>query len=252
MESRDGRFRIERAGDGFPYVDGRPVGLTAGQWWLLMASLAVAYGLLVLPLLAGFPLLRVVLFAVLPLAVLRLVAGSGWTALFRRPRAMDVLVAAGYALLYIVVTFAIGLVFAALMDVSVNPGVVGLAGADNEQRAAFFAMSIVQLFGEEVLAILPFLALLAWLTARGAGRKRAVVLALLIASVLFALAHLPTYGWNVAQVLVVLVPARIILFLPYVATKNILVSTLAHIFADWTLFAMAILLADLVQAGAGG
>lgn len=77
------------------------------------------------------------------------------------------------------------------------------------------------------------------------SRKTSIVLAWLLSAVLFGMAHLPTYGWNLFQCLVVIGSARLILLLPYIKTKNIWVSTGAHIINDWTFFGLTILLAGL-------
>ena len=62
-------------------------------------------------------------------------------------------------------------------------------------------------------------------------------------ALLFAAVHLPTYGWNVIQVVLGVGVARIVLLIPYLMTKNILVSTGAHILNDWSSFTLAILAA---------
>ena len=86
-----------------------------------------------------------------------------------------------------------------------------------------------------------------WLTNRfGVGRKGAIVGAWLISSLLFGLIHLPTYDWNLIQCIVVIGSARMVLTLPWILTKNIWVSTGAHIVNDWLLFSMSLLGAGLV------
>jgi membrane protease YdiL (CAAX protease family) len=118
---------------------------------------------------------------------------------------------------------------------------------DTAGRIAFFAKTLPQLFGEEVVTILPFLALMTLLSSGfGVGRKAAVVSAWLISSLLFGLIHLPTYDWNWVQCIVVIGTARLVLTLPWILTKNIWVSTGAHIVNDWLLFSMSLLGAGLV------
>jgi hypothetical protein len=103
----------------------------------------------------------------------------------------------------------------------------------------FFIKTAVQLVGEEVLTILPFLALLQWLVARGGMRRAAAVFwAWLASAVLFGSVHLPTYDWNVAQCLIIIGTARLVLTLAYVKTKNLWVSSGAHILNDWVLILM--------------
>lgn len=58
-------------------------------------------------------------------------------------------------------------------------------------------------------------------------------------ALLFGASHLPTYDWNMVHAFAVIGSARLML-LPYMMTKNIWVSTGAHILNDWTLFIIAV------------
>jgi membrane protease YdiL (CAAX protease family) len=94
--------------------------------------------------------------------------------------------------------------------------------------------------------VLPFLLVLTLLTQHfGVGRRGAVVGAWLVSSLLFGLSHLPTYNWNWVQCIVVIGTARIVLTMAWLRTKNIWVSTGAHIINDWLLFTLALLGAGL-------
>ena len=86
----------------------------------------------------------------------------------------------------------------------------------------------------------------------GLGLVAVVVIAMLLVAVLFAAAHLHTYGWNVAQALMGVGTARIILLLPYIITKNIWVSTGAHILNDWAMFGVSILSTAAATTGGEG
>ncbi len=71
------------------------------------------------------------------------------------------------------------------------------------------------------------------------SRKPALCLAALVAAIVFAMIHLPTYQWNVAQALVGLIPVRLVLLMPFIITRNIWVSTSVHVLNDWTIFGMS-------------
>ena len=73
------------------------------------------------------------------------------------------------------------------------------------------------------------------------GRGLSIVIAWLATAVLFGLVHLPTYNWNLAQVLLIIGLARLILSLAGIKTKNLWVSAGAHIFNDWTFFIVSLL-----------
>jgi hypothetical protein len=61
----------------------------------------------------------------------------------------------------------------------------------------------------------------------------------------FGALHLPTYDWNLVQCIVIIGTARMVLTLAYIVTKNIWVSTGAHVINDWLLLGMALLGAGL-------
>jgi membrane protease YdiL (CAAX protease family) len=156
----------------------------------------------------------------------------------------------GFALLNIVVSMSVGAIVSALTNFTPNGSTAQLGHLDVAERIAFFAKTLPQLLGEEVMTLLPFLALLQWFSkGLGGGRKGAIVGAWLTTSVLFGLIHLPTYGWNWIQCIVVIGSARMVLTLPWILTKNIWVSTGAHIVNDWLLFTMTMLGAGLVRKG---
>ena len=148
----------------------------------------------------------------------------------------------GFALLNIVVSLGLGVLVMALGHVSPNASTSQLGSMDTVARIVFFAKTLPQLLGEELITILPFLALLQWLTqSLKWGRKVAIVAAWVLTSVIFGLLHLPTYDWNWVQCIVVIGGARMMLTLPWIMTKNLWVSTGAHITNDWILFGVGLL-----------
>lgn len=245
---------LERPDDDFPYYRGRPAEISPGGWWIVMLAVAVGFAILIHPppFLRGFGgFLATILYFALPLAALAYVAGNAWTAIFRPLRGRDFLLMIGFAILNIVVALIVGSIMINLMETTANEAAAGAGALEGGEVWLFFARTGLQLFGEEVMSILPFLAILTWLVAgRGMGRKTAIIVATLAVAVIFAAAHLPTYGWNVAQALMGVGVARIVLLLPYIMTKNIWVSTGAHILNDWMMFGVSILSAGGV-AGDG-
>ena len=242
---------LEDRGRDFPFYNGAPVGLSAWQWLFVMAAVAAGFAVLVAPIpWPAAPLgamIPAVLFPLIPMVALAHVAPGHWKALFGKVGWRELRLMLGFALLNIVVSMSVGAIVHALADVTPNAATAQLSGMDTTGRIAFFAKTVPQLFGEEVVTILPFLAVLTLLSARfGVGRKAAVVGAWLISSLLFGLIHLPTYDWNLIQCIVVIGTARMVLTLAWVLTKNIWVSTGAHITNDWLLFSMSLLGAGLV------
>lgn len=237
-------------GRDFPFYNGEPVAISNGQWLFVMASIAMAFLALILPipwpggLLA--PLIPAWLFAAIPLAALAHVAPGHWQAIFGRVGWRDLGLMLGFALLNLIVSMAVGAILHAFADVTPNGATAQLGRMAVSERVVFFAKTIPQLFGEELLTLLPFLFALTVLSGPLAvDRKRAVAFAWLLSALIFALLHLPTYDWNLPQCLIVIGTARLVLTLPWLLTKNIWVSTGAHILNDWVLFGLGILGASM-------
>jgi membrane protease YdiL (CAAX protease family) len=243
------RFGFEYPNDDLPFYAGRPVGLSAGKWLLVMAAVVLGFAALITPVpalqtgLGAF--VPAVLFCVIPLAGLALVAPGAWTRLFRRIGPRDLCWMLAFALLNIIVTLLIGYGVQSVLGARANPIFEKLPAMAGGDLLLFFGRTIPQLFGEEVLTILPFLAVVTLLRHAGASRRWSIFGAWIASAVLFGLVHLPTYGWNLAQCLLIIGGARLVLTLPYIMTKNIWVSTGAHIINDWALLGGVMLLARL-------
>ena len=250
---RDRFSWLERTGDDFPYYNGAPVAISEHQWFFVMVMVVVGFLLLVLPVpfLGGLvgSYARPILYFAIPLLGLALVAPKHWTAIFRKLRGRDVGWMIAFALLNTGVSMVVGFLVMNAFGATGNASVSSLADMTALERVVFYIKTIPQLFGEEVMTILPFLGLLALLASdTRLSRRSMIVWAWVVSAVLFGLAHLPTYDWNLIQCLVVIGTGRLILLLPYIMTKNIWVSTGAHIVNDWLFFAFTVLVTNLSRA----
>jgi membrane protease YdiL (CAAX protease family) len=228
----------------FPFYAGAPVRLSIGGWLLVLALTALGFAALV-----GLPSLwperpavwaGTALFVGLPLLGLRIVAGRGWTALFHRPTWRDVWIGLGCALLCIAVSVVVALVVMKTTVMAANPVIAALADAGPLDIALFYAQTGPQLLGEELVTIVPFLAVLTALTALKAPRWAAILAAWILTAAMFGALHLPTYDWRLVQAITVIGSARLALTVAYLATKNVWASTIAHVANDWTLFTVAL------------
>jgi membrane protease YdiL (CAAX protease family) len=242
--------RLEDPVGDFPFYNGAPVGISGGQWLFVMAAVAAGFLVLVLPI--SWPagplgaMIPALLFPLIPLAALAYVAPRHWTAIFGKVGWRELRLMFGFALLNLVVSMSVGAIVSAFTDVTPNAAAAQLTGMDAAGRIAFFAKTVPQLFGEELITVLPFLALMFALTKwLGIGRKRAIVAAWLLSSLVFGALHLPTYDWNLVQCIVIIGTARMVLTLAYIMTKNIWVSTGAHIINDWLLLGLGVVGAGL-------
>jgi membrane protease YdiL (CAAX protease family) len=244
------RFRrIERGTDDFPYYNGRPVEITTSRWLVVIAAVVLAFALLVLLPLDGsiIGFIPAILFAGIPLGALAYAARGRWRAIFRKVTGRDIGLMFAFAALNIIITFGVGAIVAVSTGAKANPMAGALEDASAVELALFYPQTAIQLVGEELVTILPFLALLYWFAGRGTmTRKRGVILAWIITSVWFGLLHLPTYDWSLIQCILVIGTARLVLTLAYLRTKNLWVSAGAHIINDWVLFSFPLVAAAFI------
>lgn len=243
---------IERSdGRDFPYYDGRPVQLVGWKWAVILLSCLIGFAVLLFYPAANNVQMLVsrVLFPAIPLAVFVGLTGRYWRALFGRISGADLLTMLAFFLLNLAVTFGMGAIVMKLFGANANTAADGIFDHGPAETIAFYAGTGIQLFGEEVFTILPFLSIMYFLHAKmHLSRNTSVLLAWLVTAVGFGAAHLPTYGWNFAQAFLVIGAARLVLTLAYIRTKNILVSTGAHILNDWVIFTVTALAAGAAAA----
>ncbi|WP_062467503.1 CPBP family intramembrane glutamic endopeptidase [Demequina maris] len=240
--------RIDKKGrvrPDLPFYQGLPVAISGTRWLIVVAACAVAFAQLVLLPIPGPALLQqwihAILFPVIPLVTLAIVAPRGWTAVFRKVRLGDIGAMIGFAVLNLAITLGIGTVVSQFTDLTANPIGDTLNGLSDGDKVSMFLSTIPQLIGEEVVTILPLLAILSVLVRRlHWSRGAALTTAWIVTALTFGAMHLPTYGWNLVQCFVIIGIARLVLSLAYLKTKNLWVSSGAHIINDWVMFAAAI------------
>jgi membrane protease YdiL (CAAX protease family) len=240
--------------DDYPFYKGYPVEICALKWLVPLAFVGIgSWILLSQPEVFSKGYLRLapsMLFAIFPLVGLALVAGRHWTALFRTVGLKDVGWMFAFAVLNYVITIVAGFLVMQMIETERNAGVSGMAQMSSPDQFLFFINSIPQLIGEELITIVPFLAILYFCHSKlDFGRNSSVIIAWLLTAIWFALIHLPTYNWNLLQCLLLIGGARLVLTLAYIKTKNLWVSAGAHIINDWTTFGLAIIGASRAVAG---
>lgn len=245
-------WRIEEPGRDFPFYADVPIRITVGQWVLILLAVSVGFGILIAPIawpvgpLGAF--LPAILFPAIPMGVLALLLGRYWRSLFGPIGGHEVKWMVLIALLNIVVSMLVGALVWATTGTSANPIIASAGSLDAMGLLLLFANTIPQLFGEEVITILPFLAMMQLFTrVLGLRRSQALFASWVLSAVMFGLLHLPSYEWNWIQCVVIIGSARLVLSLAYIKTKNILVSTGAHILNDWILISMSLLGRSLVS-----
>lgn len=193
---------IERQDDrDFPFYNDKPVGLASWQWLVIWLSTAVGIAaLLLIPQTSNIEaLLPRVLFLVIPLAVFAYFTRSNWNLLFYKPTFADYRTMVGFFVLNLAVSGIVALMVMALFGANANRATEGLAQAGALEVIVFYVGTGIQLMGEEVFTMLPFLAIMYFFHKKGkVSRKSAIIWAWVLTAIWFAAAHLPTYGWNIA------------------------------------------------------
>lgn len=223
----------------FPFTNGKPVKIDARGWLGVLASVVIAYLVLTLIPLRSFPynLIQAILFAAIPLLALRGVAGPDWTCLFRKVGFRSVALMVLFGMATLVGSMAMGWMLQRFFALQSNPIANEIGAMTSLQISGALVVTGIQLIGEELLGVLPFLAVL-WLCTQHLRlpRRVGILAALIVSALLFGAAHLPTYNWHWAQSFIGIGFARVILTLAYIATRNLWVSAGAHIINDWTGF----------------
>lgn len=237
-------------GRDIPFYNGAPVRISLLGWLVVLAMSAAGFAaLMAAPSLAPGRLggwIGIALFVLLPLGGLRAAAGKHWTALFPRPTARDVWIGLAFAPCTLLVSALVALGVMRTQLTAANPVAAILLQLDGGERALFIAATAPQILGEELITVIPFIALLTFLSVRcGLSRKAAILGAWIGSAVLFGALHLSTYQWHLGQVLLIIGGARLVLTIPYLITKSVWSSTIAHIANDWIIFAVVLSLSAL-------
>lgn len=238
-DRRLGRFFERKDDRDFPFYNGQPVEIPTWKWIVILVGCVAGFAaLLTIPAENNVEsLLPRALFTGIMLVVFIVMARTHWTAIFKKLTGGDWLAMIVYGVLTLVVSFIIGFAVRAVFGATGNTATDGLAAGGASEIIAFYVGTAIQLLGEELFSILPFLAVMYLLHAKlKLSRGASILIAWFVVSAWFGAAHLSTYGWNFAQAFLVIGGARLVLTLAYIRTKNIWVSTGAHIINDWAGF----------------
>lgn len=246
-DQRFGKLIEEQNDVDFPFYNGKPT--TVATWKWVVAWLGTFAGFLAL---SFYPahnnlesIIPRILFTGIPLLVFAYLTKPYWKSIFRKPRKIDIFYMFLFAGFNLLLTPILALLVTSLgIPTAGNAAGDGLAGASALELSSFYVGTAIQLLGEELLVIIPFLVVMSTLHLKfGVSRKKAILWAWFISAIWFSAVHLPTYHWDIVQCLVIIGGARIALTLAFIRTKNIWVSTGAHIINDWVIFTIVMLTA---------
>ena len=227
-------FKFENDDVDFPFYNGRPL-LSTVDWLCLIAGVLLFIGIIFLPLnlddnVASLLFCLVVLVPII--YVSRGKVGLFFRHVGRNDMKLIILCLLGYyvysfAMLYLLEQFALvpppNPVFDANMDL------------------VFWVMTFIQLLGEELFKVSIFLIVMHVAYRATSNRKLSLVCGVIMALVIFGMAHFDTYGGNLAHVLLVIGFGGIFYFYPYLKTKNVVVGYIVHVLIDGVPFFLTML-----------
>lgn len=247
-KSRFGRLIERKDGQDFPFYNFLPAEIPTWKWIVIILSCIV--GFLALMLIGwadqALELIPRILFTAIPLVTFCVLVRPNWKAIFKPLKWADVPTIIFFWLLTLGASALVGLLVSGgdISHFKANSATDDILAGGVWNVVFFYVGTFIQLFGEELVTILPFLAVLYWLHSKfKLSRKKAIILAWIITAITFGAMHLPTYGWNVVQAIVLIGVARLALTLAFIRTKNILVSFGAHLLNDWATFTLVLIAA---------
>lgn len=222
----------------FPFYNYIPIKINTIGWVILLTFMFLSIFVLFTNF---FNIFSDLVFVLLNITSYFIVTKTKIKELFKPIKLKDLLKVIKYTLITIIMAFIFSNIMIRFVPLSSNP--MAISGGSNKDLLHFILLrvdNILQLFGEEFLAITPFLFILQISFNKfGLPRRKSIIIALLLSSIFFGLLHLPTYNWNLLQSMLLIGVVRVFLTLSYMETKNIFISFLVHFLYDTILFAVA-------------
>lgn len=168
----------------------------------------------------GNGLLKAMLITFPPLLAVVYVFKDDMSNIFRMPKPGD--------LILVIIAFILMLVFGTISNIIGSA--LGIASlTDNTitgSPAVLVICAVVQLLGEELIKFIPLIIIVAYLY-KLIGRKAAIIAAVIISQILFALFHIP-YGFAIGSLLLHIGFGSIVVPFVYVKTKNLVLCYLIY------------------------
>ncbi|EPH99509.1 CAAX amino terminal protease family protein [Enterococcus faecalis 13-SD-W-01] len=183
-----------------------------------------------------FSVLGGMLYLLINIGGLEWAAKDNWKLLFKKLTWKDAKIIVVFTILAWVAAIANALLFGSSVTSTANPALT-------HDVSTFFIHgfeSIFQLMGEELIAIVPFLALVSLGKFLKLNNTWTTVIAVVLSSIIFGMAHTWTYG-GVVQGIINTSLTRVVLTNAYVRTKNIWVSYIIHYIFDMSIFTLYLL-----------
>lgn len=221
-------FKFEDKEYDLPFLNDDPRFTTKNVAILLIGFLiAVAMPFMIPP--TGNMFLKAIIMAFAPLLAVVYVFKNDMSNIVRMPKPKDILI----VIIGLILMFAFGII---ANIVCAALGITSVAdSAVNGSPALLIIRALIQLVGEELVKFIPLIIVTAYLY-KSIGRKAAIIAAIAISQILFALFHIPAYGFSILFLLLHIGFSSLILPFVYIKTKNLALCYIIHLLYDLSAF----------------
>lgn len=227
-------FGFENENIDFPFYNGKPL-LSTLDWIVLLAGVLLFIGVLVFPVTSDDNIASF-LFCIVVLIPVLYVSRGKLGLFFRRVERKDIrLIVLCFIAYYIYSLSMIGVLSYFSLSPDMNPVF------DANMDLLFWVMLFVQLLGEELFKVSIFLLVMHVVYVATSNRKLSLVLGVIIALIVFGMAHWNSYGGNIVHIILVIGLGGIFYFYAYLKTKNVAVSYITHVLIDAIPFALSMI-----------
>lgn len=225
-------FKFERKDIDFPFYNNNPK-LSIQRWIILLISVLIPLILIFLPH-TGLERAEGILYFLIPFLIFGIVSSWKYDLICKKLQRNDLKLIISLIILEFIFSIAIALIIKYIFNIhaQTNPAIGELSSL------LFWIVFPFQIFGEELLKIIPFLLLLTIFYKISNNRKISIVISTALVLIMFGLIHLPAYK-NIFSVLLLQGLGSIFTMFGYLKTKNIFVSYLIHIIYDTITFIIA-------------
>ncbi|WNY28779.1 hypothetical protein MmiEs2_09830 [Methanimicrococcus stummii] len=228
---KDDYFKFENETQDFPLYNDNPH-ISAGKWAVMILSAALTIFLIMVPLdfLSELGIYKRILYFIIP------VLGFGFAVDWKFGLICKKFKKGDFKL--IVILLIAEFVFSSVLNFALT--YFGVVAQDNPVISQLTSISTwlvfpFQIFGEELIKIIPFIVFLMLFYKFTKNRKMSIVIATTLSLLIFALLHLPAYE-SLISVLFLQGLGSIFTMYAYLKTKNILVSYAIHLLLDTIIF----------------
>lgn len=232
---KDDFFKFESETPDFPFYNENPR-ISTGKWAVMILSVILTLVLIMVSdFLSELGTFRRLLYFIIPVLGFGFAINWKYGLICKKIKKSDIKLIVILLISQLAVTLFLSNVLTYL----------GIVAQDNPVTSELMLISTwlifpLQLFGEELIKIIPFIFFLTVFYHFTKNRKMSIVIATVLTLILFALLHLPAYQ-NLISVLVLQGFCSIFTMYGYLKTKNIFVSYAIHFLLDTFIFMLVLI-----------